>query len=48
MKNVTKQILMSALFVLAVCLIAAGVSDGGFADVADKARMICYECIGIG
>ncbi|MBQ9880085.1 MAG: hypothetical protein IJM45_06600 [Clostridia bacterium] len=36
------------LFVLGVCLVVAGIADGGFADVLEKARMICFECIGIG
>ena len=47
MKKV-KLLLTPALFVIAVCLIVAGVIDGGFADVLEKAKMICYECIGIG
>ena len=44
----SKRILASALFVIAVCLVAVGVIDGGFADVLNKAKMICFECIGIG
>jgi len=48
MKKRTKLIILSTVLVTALCLIAVGLSDGGFADVADKARMICYECIGIG
>ena len=46
--NKLKLILTPLLFVIAVCLIAAGILDGGFADVLGKARMICFECIGIG
>ncbi len=36
------------LLILGVVLTVAGIADGGFADVLEKARMICFECIGIG
>ena len=42
------QFLTPVLFVVAIILTVLGVSDGGFSDVLEKARMICYECIGIG
>ncbi|MBR4909906.1 MAG: hypothetical protein IKZ47_01115 [Clostridia bacterium] len=47
MKRV-KLFLAPALLILAVILIVAGILGGGFADLLNKARMICYECIGIG
>lgn len=34
--------------VLAAALIALGLLDGGYQDVLNKARFLCYECIGIG
>ncbi|MCR5060451.1 MAG: hypothetical protein K6A80_05385 [Saccharofermentans sp.] len=36
------------LFVAAAALIVVGIVSGDFSDVFNKARMICYECIGIG
>jgi len=38
----------TALYVLAVALIAAGVLNGGMRDVLIKAINICTECIGLG
>ena len=46
--KIFKKIIVPALFVIAVALIVAGIADDGFSDVMNKARMICYECIGIG
>ncbi|MBQ9507336.1 MAG: hypothetical protein IJR51_09300 [Clostridia bacterium] len=43
-----KQILMCSLLIAAVCLLAAGLADGGFTDVLRKAATICFECIGLG
>ena len=43
-----KRILFFALLALAVGLIAVGLSQGGFADVLEKARTVCFECVGIG
>lgn len=34
--------------ILAIALIIAGIYDGGYNDVKNKAIRICYECIGIG
>ena len=34
--------------ILAIVLIIAGIYDGGYNDVKNKAIRICYECIGIG
>lgn len=48
MSGRVKLALSAALLALAVCLIAVGAARGGFADVLEKARMICFECIGIG
>ena len=42
-----KRLLALALLAAAVCLIAAGLTQGGYADVLEKARMICFECIGL-
>ncbi len=41
--TVAALILLFALF----CLIF-GLLGGGFDDVLNKARMICFECIGLG
>ncbi|MBR2590076.1 MAG: hypothetical protein IKE65_04060 [Clostridia bacterium] len=43
-----KQILFCVLLLAAVGSLVFGLFDGGFADVLQKARMICFECIGIG
>jgi hypothetical protein len=42
------QLLAPVLFIIAIGFTVLGLSDGGFADVLEKARVICYECIGIG
>ena len=44
----TILILRAVLLAAAVCLIAAGVSNGGAQDVFVKAVRICTECIGLG
>ena len=36
------------LLLASVTLIVVGIVSGDFTDVFNKARMICYECIGIG
>ena len=46
--KIFKQIIVPALFVIAVGLIVVGIINEGFYDVLNKAKMICYECIGIG
>ena len=33
---------------IAVALIVAGILNGGFGDVLEKAKKICMECIGLG
>ena len=43
-----KRIITPALFIIAVGLIVFGLIDEGFFDVLNKAKMICFECIGIG
>ncbi len=43
-----KRVLPFLVLLLAVGFIAYGLFDGDFTDVLNKARMICYECIGIG
>ena len=48
MNDKRKRILMCSLLILAVGLLAAGLADGGFADVLHKAATICFECIGLG
>ena len=48
MRKNKRLIAACALLALAVGLIALGVLDGGFTDVLNKARLICWECIGIG
>lgn len=47
-KNHTLTIVRVALLLLAVCLIVAGIFNGGMKDVLDKAVAICTECIGLG
>ena len=36
------------VLVVAAVLFLAGLKDGGFRNVKNKAVMICYECMGIG
>ncbi|MBQ6164353.1 MAG: hypothetical protein IK118_04020 [Clostridia bacterium] len=48
MKKRVKQAVACLLLAVAACLVAIGLADGGFSDVAEKARVICYECIGVG
>lgn len=36
------------IFIVAILFIAAGIKNGEFHDVYQKARLICLECIGIG
>ena len=43
------RIRTAAIMLLAACaLIAFGILGGAFADVWQRAGMVCYECIGIG
>lgn len=44
MKNVGRK----GLLIAALVLILAGLLQGDFQDVKNKAIRICYECIGIG
>lgn len=37
-----------ALILLGAALVTAGLLDGGYRDVLNKAMLICYECMGIG
>jgi len=43
-----KKIIAGILLILAVFFIVYGIYDGGLKDVGNKAKMICYECIGLG
>lgn len=43
-----KQVFRKGLLIAAAVLILAGVFQGDFRDVKNKAIRICYECIGIG
>ena len=47
MKDKTTFIRIVVL-IMAIVLLAAGIIDGGYSDVMNKATRICYECIGIG
>ncbi|MBO4845565.1 MAG: thioredoxin [Lachnospiraceae bacterium] len=47
MKEKTTVIRIVVL-IAALALLVAGIIDGGFSDVMNKATRICYECIGIG
>ena len=47
-KSKTLIIVRCSLLVLAVCLMIAGILNGGMKDVLDKAVAICTECIGLG
>ena len=40
--------LRTVIITLAVCLIIAGILNGGLEDVLDKGATICTECIGLG
>ena len=46
--NKSKRIISCVLLIAALGLIGLGVMNGGYRDVWNKARLICYECIGIG
>jgi len=42
-----KQGISIGVLALAAALLAAGAANGGYQDVLEKARMICFECIGL-
>lgn len=44
----TKSILTLGCLAAAAVLIGLGLLEGGYQDVLNKARFLCYECIGIG
>ena len=46
--QISQKKLRAALFVLAICFIAAGVLNGSAMDVFGKAVNICTECVGLG
>lgn len=50
MKNkiFAKKYIVPALMLLACGMIAAGILNGDFNSVANKAAHICMECIGLG
>lgn len=43
-----KVVLRTALIVIALAMIAAGIVNGGMDDVFAKGSVICTECVGIG
>ena len=43
-----KVVLRTALIVIALSMIAAGIVNGGMDDVLAKGSAICTECVGIG
>ena len=49
-KSKDRKIIFLRLFFLVVeaLLVVAGVVNGGYTEVLNKAIRICYECIGIG
>ncbi len=42
------QVISCLIIAAAIGLIGLGISNGGYRDVWNKARIICFECIGIG
>lgn len=42
------KIIRGGILLLALLMIALGISQEGFTDIKNKAIRICYECIGIG
>ena len=47
-KNIKRIALRIIIALIALVLLVLGIVDGGFADIRNKAIMICYECMGIG
>ena len=43
-----RVVLRTALIVIALAMIAAGIVNGGMDDVLAKGSAICTECVGIG
>ena len=43
-----KRIVFCGLMLAAIGSLVFGIFDDGFASVLEKARLICFECIGIG
>lgn len=48
MSRKMKQVISCVILVAAIGFIGIGVLNGGYRDVWNKARLICFECIGIG
>ena len=48
MKPAVKNAIICVLLFLAVAFIVYGIIEGDYSSVLNKAKMICYECIGIG
>lgn len=48
MSKKMKDHVRKGLLIAAIVLIIAGIHQGEFKDIKNKAIRICYECIGIG
>lgn len=48
MSKKRKNHVRKGLLIAAIVLIIAGIYQGDFKDIKNKAIRICYECIGIG
>ncbi len=48
MRRNIRNVIACIILLAAVALIVLGIIGGEFSEVANKARMICYECIGLG
>ena len=48
LKKIRQRTVPCLILAVAVGLIVAGVLNGGLADVLEKAKKICMECIGLG
>ena len=48
MSRRVKQLIACLILAAAIGSICLGVMSGGYKDVWNKARLVCYECIGIG
>lgn len=48
MSSKVKTAIAITLTVAAIALIVYGLVSGDYSDVYNKARTICFECVGIG
>ena len=44
----TLDVKFVVLLTIAILLIVIGVARGDYIEILNKAKMICFECIGIG